>query len=71
MKIMNPNYVAPVDARAQALKAKLATYFAANPTVQFVTMEQIQARFPADADILQGALHQAAKEAGWTVQAND
>lgn len=72
MKIMNPNFVQPADAAAAALKTKLSAWFAANPTVQFVTLEQVQARFPADAaGMAAGALHQAARDAGWTVKADE
>lgn len=68
MKVMNPNYVAPADAKAAALKTKLAAYFAANPQVQAVDFDELKTRFAAEAGAMTpGALHQAAINAGWTV----
>ncbi len=71
MKIMNPNYVAPVDAPAQQLKTKLAAWFSARPNVQSITLEQLIGAFPEGVTLSPGQIHQALKDAGITVKADE
>ncbi len=67
--IFNPNYVAPVDAAAARIRAKLDAYFLANPGVKSVRLEQLKNAFPGDAsDMNPGWMYELAKKAGWAVE---
>jgi hypothetical protein len=70
MKILNPNYVPPADATAAAVKSKLAAWFAAHPNVPFLTFDQVATAAQEAGAMSQGAIHQAAKDGGFTVDTN-
>lgn len=71
MRIMNPNYVPPADVPAQQLKTKLTTWFSARPNVQSITIEQLIAAFPESVTLSPGQIHQALKDAGMVVRADE
>lgn len=46
MKIINPNYVEPVEAIAETLGQKIAAYMANNPGKREITREELETVFP-------------------------
>lgn len=70
MKIMNPNYVAPADATAATIKAKLTAWFTAHPGVQKVDVAAVQAAVAEASGMSQGQIEQIARDAGWMVDPN-
>lgn len=66
MRIYNPNFVQPKPAKLVTLRAKLDAWFAANPSIQSVTVSELRAALPAEsAGVSAAQLLDMARDAGW------
>lgn len=66
MKIRNPNFADPVAAFVASKKGAIQAWIATRPaTEQFITAEQLRAKFPDDADKLtDGMIEEIARALG-------